>query len=166
MNDTLQIEYLPLAAHQEEAKAFFMTHWQTDTMIISSGDYQFDDLSGMLAYTDRVVGLITYSVHGNALEIVSINSVLPHHDIGHRLMALAEEKAKAANLTKVVVSTTNDNLQAMGFYQRRGYRMTKVIRGSIDTARQRNPNIATIGENGIPVHDELMLTKLLVKPGA
>lgn len=165
MDEVSTINYVPVAGHEAAAKAFFKDHWLSDTMIISSGDYRFDDLAGVVALAgDQLVGLITYAVHGNALSIVSVNSVLPHHSIGKTLMKVAEEKALAAHLTKIDVFTTNDNLLALRFYQRLGYRMTKVLRGSIDLARERKPEIPVIGENGIPVHDEVLLSKLLVQP--
>jgi hypothetical protein len=53
--------------------------------------------------------------------------------------------------------TSNDNLNAIRFYQRRGMRLTAVHRGAIDEARQIKPSIPLIGEHGIPIHDELEL---------
>lgn len=165
MDEVSTINYVPVTGHEAAAKAFFTAHWLSDTMIISSGDYRFDDLSGVVALADdKLVGLITYAVHGNALSIVSVNSVLPHHNVGKTLMQAAEDKALAAHLTKIDVFTTNDNLLALRFYQRLGYRMTKVLRGSIDLARERKPEIPLVGENGIPVHDEVLLSKMLVQP--
>ena len=53
--------------------------------------------------------------------------------------------------------TTNDNLAALGFYQRRGCGCGAVHRGAVDEARTLKPEIPLIGENGIPIHDELEL---------
>ena len=51
--------------------------------------------------------------------------------------------------------TSNDNVNAIRFYQRRGMRLVAVHRGAIDEARQLKPSIPLVGKHGIPIHDEL-----------
>ncbi|MCI1987283.1 MAG: GNAT family N-acetyltransferase [Lactobacillus sp.] len=157
----MNIRYEKMDAWADQAKTFFKDHWQSETMIVSSGEYHLSDLNGIVAITedDRVVGLVTYTVHGNAMEIVSLNSTQPNQGIGGKLMAAAEARAQATGLTKMVVTTTNDNLDAMRFYQKKGYRFAKVIRGSVDTARALKPTVPEIGDDGIAIHDELLMNK-------
>ncbi|WP_225420686.1 GNAT family N-acetyltransferase [Lacticaseibacillus porcinae] len=157
----MNIRYEKMDAWQDQARTFFKDHWQSDTMVVSSGEYHLADLNGIVAITEtnEVVGLITYTVHGNAMEIVSLNSVQPNQGIGTKLMAAAEARAQATGLTKMVATTTNDNLEAMRFYQKHGYRFAKVIRGSVDTARTLKPTVPEIGNDGIPIHDELLMNK-------
>lgn len=157
----MNIRYEKMDAWADQAKTFFKDHWQTDTMVVSSGEYRLADLNGIVAVTEanEVVGLITYTVHGNAMEIVSLNSTEQNVGIGSTLMAAAEARAKATGLTKMVVTTTNDNLASMRFYQKRGYRFAKVIRGSVDNARDLKPSVPELGNDGIPIHDELLMNK-------
>ena len=44
--------------------------------------------------------------------------------VGGHLVAEAEMMARRTGSTRVVLATTNDNLPALYFYQRRGYRIT------------------------------------------
>ncbi len=157
----MNIRYEKMDAWADQAKAFFKDHWQTETMIVSSGEYHLADLNGIVALTesDQVVGLVTYTVHGNAMEVVSLNSTKPHQGIGSKLLEAAEARAQATKLTKMVVTTTNDNLDAMRFYQKHGYRFAKVIRGSVDTARTIKPSVPMIGNYELPIHDELLMNK-------
>jgi hypothetical protein len=54
--------------------------------------------------------------------------------------------------------TTNDNVNALRFYQRRGFRLSELRAGAVDEARrQRKPSIAPVADNGIPIRDELEL---------
>jgi hypothetical protein len=53
--------------------------------------------------------------------------------------------------------TTNDNLDAIGFYQRLGFRIADVRLGAVDRSRRVKPSIPEVGERGIPLHDELVL---------
>jgi hypothetical protein len=51
--------------------------------------------------------------------------------------------------------TSNDNLDAIRFYQRRGLRLVAVHPGAIDQAREIKPAIPLVGHYGIPIRDEL-----------
>ncbi|MFD1486287.1 GNAT family N-acetyltransferase [Lacticaseibacillus baoqingensis] len=159
----MNIRYEKMDAWADQARAFFKDHWQSETTIVNSGEYHLADLNGIVAVTadDQVVGLVTYTVHGNAMEIVSLNSNQPQQGIGSKLMAAAEARAQATRLTQMVVTITNDNLDAMRFYQKRGYRFAKVIRGSVDTARTIKPTVPETGNDGIAIHDELLMNKNL-----
>ena len=58
--------------------------------------------------------------------------------------------------------TTNDNLSALRFYQRRGFRLVKIWPGAVDAARKSlKPTIPQVGQNGIPIHDEIDLCRML-----
>ena len=53
--------------------------------------------------------------------------------------------------------TTNDNLDALRFYQRRGWRLSAVYPGSVVESRKIKPSIPEIGAYGIPIRDEIEL---------
>jgi ribosomal protein S18 acetylase RimI-like enzyme len=76
--------------------------------------------------------------------------------LGATLLAEAELLAKRQSLTRVLVTITNDNIPALYFYQRRGYRISAVLRDSV-ASHERNRN--RIGFAEIPIRDEVQLTK-------
>ena len=53
---------------------------------------------------------------------------------------------------------TNDNVDALRFYQRRGFRLAELRPGAVDRSRQEKPQIPRTGDYGIPLHDEIDLT--------
>jgi hypothetical protein len=53
--------------------------------------------------------------------------------------------------------TTNDNLDALRFYQRRGLRITAVHPGAVDRSRAVKSTIPLVGAYGIPLRDELIM---------
>ena len=58
--------------------------------------------------------------------------------------------------------TTNDNVDALRFYQRRGLRISGLRIGAVDESRARlKPQIPEIGAYGIPLRDEIELSKEL-----
>ena len=76
--------------------------------------------------------------------------------IGSYLLAEAELIARALPRPRVVVTVSNDNIPAQYFYQRRGYRLTRVIAGAI-AAHPRNSGL--VGFANIPIVDELQFAK-------
>ncbi|WP_215909533.1 hypothetical protein [Streptacidiphilus fuscans] len=69
----------------------------------------------------------------------------------------AGDRAWIAELLGAWLVTTNDNLDALRFYQRRGLRIVGVAPGAVDAARRFKPSIPVTGEYGIPLRDELTL---------
>jgi ribosomal protein S18 acetylase RimI-like enzyme len=57
--------------------------------------------------------------------------------------------------------TTNDNVDALRFYQRRGFRLAALRAGAVEDARARlKPEIPWTGADGIELRDELELEKV------
>ncbi len=58
------------------------------------------------------------------------------------------------------VVTTNDNTDALRFYQRLGFRLRALRPGAVDEARRTlKPSIPSIGAGGVPIRDELELVR-------
>jgi GNAT superfamily N-acetyltransferase len=112
----------------------------------------------------RPVGLLTYRRENDECELASIVSLEPHGGIGTALLdALRDEVADCARIWLV---TTNDNLEALRFYQRRGFVLSALRPGAMDDARRGlKPRISATGSFGIPVRDELELELRLRAPG-
>jgi GNAT superfamily N-acetyltransferase len=53
--------------------------------------------------------------------------------------------------------TTNDNLDALRFYQRRGFRLSAVRPDAVTQARRLKPSIPLVGDYGIEMCDEIDL---------
>jgi GNAT superfamily N-acetyltransferase len=107
------------------------------------------------------VGLLTYEVVGDELEVMSIESWDEGSGVGSALLAAAVSVAIEAGCRRVWLITTNDNLRALRFYQRRGMRLVAVHRDAVVAARALKPSIPLVGNDGIEVTDELELELLL-----
>jgi hypothetical protein len=59
--------------------------------------------------------------------------------------------------TPLWLVTTNDNLRALRTYQRQGFVLTELRSGEVSRARLLKPAIPLIGQNEIPMRDELVL---------
>jgi ribosomal protein S18 acetylase RimI-like enzyme len=114
-------------------------------------------LPGFVAEADtRPVGLLTYRCETGACEIAFIVAVERHKGIGSALLdALRRE---VTDCERIWLVTTNDNLEALRFYQRRGFVLSALRPGAVDDARRElKPRISRVGNFGIPIRDELEL---------
>ncbi|ODA16111.1 GNAT family N-acetyltransferase [Geobacillus thermoleovorans] len=143
---------------------FFNDHWGSPQMVVSTGIYTCSELDGFAAVENgsRIVGLITFVIRGNECEIISLDSIMENRGIGSALLHEAEAWARQQRCTAVQLITTNDNLHALRFYQKRGYQIVNVFPNAVDKARQIKPNIPKTSPDGIPIRDELLLVKPLV----
>lgn len=132
--------------------------WGSTTVVAHGCVYDAAKLSALLAERDGVVvGLVTYVIADDALEIVTLDAVVPHGGVGSALLAGAADMTRKAGARRVWLITTNDNLDALRLYQRRGMRITAVAPGALDSARALKPSIPLVGQYRIPLRDELTL---------
>jgi len=82
--------------------------------------------------------------------------------VGRALLAAADEALRGLTVDRAWLVTTNENLAALALYQKAGYRLSALRPGSIDEIRRTiKPTIPEIASNGIPIRDELELTREL-----
>ncbi|MGX1983867.1 acetyltransferase (GNAT) family protein [Thermolongibacillus altinsuensis] len=148
---------------REEVREFFTQHWGSAEMVYSHGVFRCDELDGFVAVNNNGawVGLVTYFVHNNECEVVSLDSMDEGKGIGTVLLRVVEEEARKRGCHRVYLVTTNDNLNALRFYQKRGYQCVRVIPNAVEKARKIKPQIPTMSEDGIPIRDEFVLEKRL-----
>ena len=103
------------------------------------------------------VGLLTYRIAAQECEIVSLNSLCEGRGVASALLRRVTRSAREAGCRRLCLITSNDNLAALRFYQRRGFRLTAVYPGAIDHTRERKPEIPLLGLDGIPLRDEIEL---------
>jgi ribosomal protein S18 acetylase RimI-like enzyme len=115
-------------------------------------------LPGFVALEDgNPVGLLTYRIDGGDCEVVTINAFPQGAGAGTALVEAVTGAARAAGCRRVWLITTNDNLRALRFYQRRGFRLVALHRDALDRSRELKPSIPQVGHDGIPLRDELEL---------
>ena len=103
------------------------------------------------------VGLLTYRLDGDDCEAVTIDAFPQGAGVGTALVAAVAGAARAAGCRRVWLITTNDNLRALRFYQRRGFHLVAVRPNALARSRELKPSTPEIGFDGIPLRDELEL---------
>jgi GNAT superfamily N-acetyltransferase len=105
----------------------------------------------------ELCGLATYAIEGDECELVTLDAFAQGAGAGTALLNGVADVARASGCVRLWLITTNDNLAAMRFYQRRGMRLTALHRDAVETSRRLKPSIPQTGAGGIPIRDELEL---------
>ena len=109
---------------------------------------------------ERIAGVLTYVVSDGACEVLTLHAVDRLRGVGSALLERVEEVGREAGCRRLWLITTNDNVDALRFYQRRGFRLSRLHAGAVTASRERlKPAIPARGEYDIPLRDELELEK-------
>lgn len=149
--------------NRREVNCFLEEHWFTTTMALRGELVDMTAVPGFAVFDNgEMRGLVTYREYGrDAIEILSLDSSDENKGIGTTLLETMVDFADSHDKKRIVLAVTNDNMRALRFYQKRGFRITAVHRDTIEKGRVLKPEIPLIGYNGIPIHTELELERTL-----
>ena len=139
-------------------EAFLARHGAARVARRGSIEYPVDHPALLAEDGERLLGVLTYIAGGARWEVLTLHADEARHGVGSALVAEVRRLAAAAGATSLWLITTNDNVDALRFYQRRGFRLAALHRGAVDASRERlKPEIPELGDHGIPLRDELEL---------
>ena len=139
-------------------RQFWIEHWGGEEMIARGNIYRPEQLEGFVIEEDEEwIGLLTFLVKDGECEVISLDSLHQGQGLGSRLIDQVIQEARRQGCRRLFLITTNDNLNALGFYQRRGFEIAAVYRGAVNESRKRKPSIPLVGYDNIPLRDEIEL---------
>jgi ribosomal protein S18 acetylase RimI-like enzyme len=144
---------------QQWIRQFTCDHWE-DEFVVAHGVISYpDQLPGFIAIDKKVskLGLATYRLTPPDCELVTLNADPPNRGIGTALVSAVIAAAKKAKCTRLWLITTNDSVDALAFYQKRGFHLVAVYPNALEHSRKLKPSIPLIAKNGIPLRDEIEL---------
>jgi len=100
-------------------------------------------------------GAVAYRIVTGECEVVALFSQEPRRGIGSALLDAVADAAKGC--WRLWLITTNDNVHALGFYQRRGWNLVALHRDWIEHVRRLQPAIGNPESDGIPFRHALEL---------
>ena len=120
------------------------------------------DHPALLAEADgEILGMLTYvpDPGWEQCEVLTLHATEQWHGVGTALIEAVEHLAAGHGCARLWLITTNDNVDALRFYQRRGFQLAAVHRRAVDDSRRLKPEIPVAGAYGIPMRDEIELEK-------
>ena len=149
--------------HREWLRSKLQDVWSGRFVVTRGVQYEPAKLPGFIAYDDKgnPVGVATYHIHDAECELITLDALSQWHGVGSALIAAVEDEARKQACSRMWMITTNDNIDGLRFYQRRGYVMCAVHINAIDQSRKIKPTIPLVGNYGIEIRDEIELEKYL-----
>ncbi|RYL91023.1 GNAT family N-acetyltransferase [Sporolactobacillus sp. THM7-4] len=144
----------------EKIRELAAVHWQSSKMAVHGEVYDISVLPGFYAEEDHsLLGLITYrEASPHEFEIMSLDSFEENRGIGSSLLRTVIEMAEKRGAGRLFLTTTNENLRALGFYQRRGFTLCELRLNAVREARKLKPDIP-LADDGIPINKAFTLSE-------
>lgn len=159
MADTSNVTVREATESDQEFKLrVIRDEWGSEKVVTRGRVHIPEKLPGLVAEIDgESVGLVTYDIYGRECELITMNALKSGIGIGTALLGKLADIARERGCRGIWLITTNDNLDAMRFYQRKGFYFVAVHRDAVKFARKMKPEIPEIGNHGIPIRDEIEL---------
>jgi GNAT superfamily N-acetyltransferase len=146
----------------EAVRELLTSRWAGPEILLDGEMVDATRLPGYTAYAGGdLVGLVTLIKRDGEWEILTLDSLSRWGGTGTLLLDAVIDEARSAGINRLTVRTSNDNLDAFRFYQRRGFRLENVAQGVIDREREEKPEIPLRGDYGIEIHDEVLFARAL-----
>jgi hypothetical protein len=136
--------------------AYLAGEWGADFVVSRGRITKIPECKGFLAESDgEFLGAVLYEISGDECEVAVLDCRRKGIGAGTALLGKVIETAKDENCRRVWLVTSNDNIDAIRFYQKRGWNLAAVYIDAMDAVRKLKPTVPLIGENGIPLRHEL-----------
>jgi ribosomal protein S18 acetylase RimI-like enzyme len=136
--------------------------WGSIKIISKNHIYNILDLpSFTIVSNGKPCGFIAYAKERDETEIVALYSASEKQGFGTALIERVKNIAKQNKCQSVWLMTTNDNTQALRFYQKRGFFIKAIWINTIEEQRKIKPTIPLLGNDGIQIRDEIELAMYL-----
>lgn len=144
------------------AEVYWTERWGSARVVTRGQIYDARTLPAFVAWLgDQRAGIATYRIDETACELVTLDAIIEGQGVGSALIDAVANTARLSGCRRLWLITSNDNLDALRFYQRRGLHISAIYPNAIDEARKLKPEIPQIGDHEIPIRDEIELELLL-----
>jgi ribosomal protein S18 acetylase RimI-like enzyme len=139
-------------------RQLFIDNWNSDIMVTKGQIHKFEEVEGFIAINNnKIIGVLTFKRKNQSVELISLDSFKENKGIGTQLLNRLVEYVKNKSVHRLWLITTNDNLNALKFYQKRKWTLKNIYPNAVKEARKLKPTIPIIGNDGIEIRHELEL---------
>ena len=144
------------AEHLDWAMAQVADQFASSRVVSKGVLHDCRDLPGVVCLSEgQPCGLLQFSLVEGELEVVILIATLSGLGVGSQLLGAANTVARELEAKRIWLITTNNNLEAIEFYERVGYKLVRVHKGAVTKARKLKPEIPAVDGAGRPISDEL-----------
>lgn len=147
-------------AERDIARQLVKRKWGTDAVVIGGKVRSVDDMALLAARDPKGVLLgVAYYILTESIALLGaiVATEAGGSGAGSALFEAVAAEGRQRGLRKLRAVTTNDNFEAMRFYQKRGMHFMTLFPGGMNAFRAFRPQLISEGRHGIPCRDMLEL---------
>lgn len=142
--------------HRDAVNQILKEEWNCPPSVSRGKVIDTTTLPGFLCIENEVIkGVVTYNIVNEECEIVTLNSFEENKGIGTALIKEVLNVARNNHCKRLWLITTNDDINALRFYQKKGFDLKAAHINAMEPSRKLKPSIPLIGMDGIPIKHEL-----------
>ena len=150
------MEYIEKTENENKAVTDIIKGWGSDILVTRGKIYRVENLDGILVYdNNKIVGLGLYHIENSDCQMVLLETFIHNKGIGTQIIEKIKEIAKTQHCKRIFLITSNDNIDAIKFYQRKGFCISNIYINAMAESRKIKPEIPFIGNYEIPIRDEI-----------
>jgi GNAT superfamily N-acetyltransferase len=144
---------------KSEFLAVMLASWGSHSMMIDFTVYDCAklDLLGVAGEDGRFLAYASWTIRDDVALLCALHSVAPGQGAAITLLKALKDVARERGATRLKAMLTNDNMPGLAFYQKCGFRFSRLHIEAIDNFRSVVPTIVRTGYMDIPIHDALEL---------
>jgi N-acetylglutamate synthase-like GNAT family acetyltransferase len=149
------MEFIEKTEKDNKAVSEIIRGWGSSILVTRGKTYRAQDLDGVLVYEEeKIIGLGLYNIEKEDCEIVLLETFVQNKGIGTKIIEKIKENAKKKNCKRVWLITDNSNINALKFYQKRGFHISNIYLNAMEESRRIKPEIPMFYD-GIEIRDEI-----------
>jgi GNAT superfamily N-acetyltransferase len=129
-------------------------HWGGAHNVINGAEIDLTTMPALIAGDRSGIAIFRESPKP---ELLLLQAIVASSGVGTALLDALATFLQLRGRSTLSVTTTNDNVAALAFYQRYGFRFKELRLNKVEEARAIKPSIPAIAQNGIPIRDEIEL---------
>jgi len=142
--------------YRQEVNKILQTEWNAPPVVSKGKLHNTARLPGFVFLCDRkIIGVITYNIENDECEIVTLNSLIENKGVATALIKATLAVAEDSKCKRLWLITTNDDIGAIRFYQKKGFDLAAAHINAVDISRKLKPTIPLVGMDNIPIKHEL-----------
>jgi ribosomal protein S18 acetylase RimI-like enzyme len=150
----IKMEFIQKTQNDNKAILEIINGWGCDFLVTRGKKYKAEDLEGILVYDNgKIIGLGLYYIKKDC-EIVLLETFVKNKGIGTQIIDKIKTVAKNKKCKRVWLITTNSNINAIRFYQKKGFIISNIYKNAMEKSRKIKPEIPKT-EDGIEIRDEI-----------
>nr|WP_319487338.1 GNAT family N-acetyltransferase [uncultured Caproiciproducens sp.] len=144
------------AQYRNSVDTMLETEWNCPPSVSRGNAIDTTVLPGFVSLSGNSInGVITYNIENSECEIVTLNSFEENKGVGTALINAVYSVAKTNKCNRLWLITTNDDINAIRFYQIKRFEWVATHSNAMDISRKIKPSIPLTGMYNIPIKHEL-----------